>query len=350
MKRKRRAKAREKHRKRIEDRLRGIDEFHVKFIDELNQAPEMPKSDPYRNSLLKRYEVTCCGGHAGRIKVLLISPYEKRLLSCSSEDVNLTLWNMQAHNEVGRLVGHDDAVVGGSISSDARLVATASRDGTLVIWDLSTQKILASLLHPKVVVCCSFACDNNTILSGCQDQICRVWDIKSGKEIGYLSGHKGIVMAICCTPNGMVLSGGSDRKVIVWNQSTQKSKLVFGWHINAIIGLDANPSGTMAVSIDEKIAYVWRVDDGIISLQLDAAKVCGGSRKALWNAVSFGPGFFHNVVVLGSSTRTLYFFGTDGKEELTILLRSSVSAIGKGPTRTIAAGDAFGNNYVITLF
>ena len=34
MKRKRRAKAREKHRKRIEDRLRGIDEFHVKFIAE----------------------------------------------------------------------------------------------------------------------------------------------------------------------------------------------------------------------------------------------------------------------------------------------------------------------------
>lgn len=353
-------KRKRKKRKNDQNQMLNFGEFRVKMVDELGKEEAShsqvhptaaEQAEPARIAVIKRYNVGTCGGHASRVKMSLVTPMEKNMLSCSNEDATVSLWDLSQRVEVGRLVGHDDAVIGGCISADSRLIATTSRDATLIIWDISTQKIMLSLTHPKVVVCCCFSPDSQLIVSGCQDQVCRVWDLRTSKEILNFAEHRGIIMSIAFSPNAaFVASGASDRKVFLWNMNSPKSKLSFSSHNGAVVSLDINNNSSMVVSADEKSVIVWRSDDGEKVHEFDAQLITGGpSKRAFWNCVCFGPGNFNELVVIACSNRTLYFYHIEGREELSLYLRSSVCSLGRGTERFVVAGDTFGNNYVVSL-
>ena len=232
------------------------------------------------------------------------------------------------------------------------MIATTSRDGTLIIWDLSTQKIVMSLNHPKVVVCCCFSPDSLYVVSGCQDQVCRVWDLRTSKEILNFNEHRGIVMAISFSPNGnFIASAGSDRKVCLWTLQSPRAKLTFVGHVGAVLSHDINLSSTQVVSADERLVLIWKAEDGTRLQSFDSSSIpCSGAlRRAFWNCVSFGPGAFNDLIVIGCANRTLYFFHVEGREELSLYLRSSVCSLARGTEHLIVAGDTFGNNYMVTL-
>lgn len=359
-KKKKRSKGKKKEkRSRKDGHLLNFGEFRVKMVDELGKG-EIPGqaathvSAPMCESgvsVIKRFTLSTCGGHASRIKMSLVTPLEKNMLSCSNEDATVSLWDLTQHVEVGRLVGHDDAVIGGCVSADSRFVATTSRDATLIVWDLSTQKIILSLTHPKVVVCCSFSPDSQLIVSGCQDQVCRVWDLRTSKEVLNFAEHRGIVMTIAFSPNAsFIASGGSDKKVYLWSLQSPKSILTFAGHVGAVLSLDINSSSSQVVSADEKIVIVWKSATGEKLHEFDALAVTGGpQRRAFWNCVTFGPGNFNELIVVACSNKTLFFFHVEGREELSLYLRSSVCCLGRGTDKVIVAGDTYGNNYVVTL-
>lgn len=356
---KKRSKGKKKRKKRKDGQMLNFGDFRVKMVDELGKDENIPSQNqsrivhtaPSGVAVIKRYSVKTCGGHSSRIKLSLVSPSEKNLLSCSNEDATVSMWDLNQCVEVGRLVGHDDAVIGGCISSDSRLIATTSRDATLIIWDISTQKIFLSLTHPKVVVCCCFSPDSLLVVSGCQDQVCRVWDLRTSKEIINFAEHRGIVMSMGYAPNSsFIASGGSDKKVFLWNLMSPKSILVFNGHTGAVVSLDINDSSSLIVSADERLVLVWRSEDGVRMHCFDAGKIaCAPVRRGFWNCVCFGPGSFNELVVIGCSNRMLYFFHEHGREELSLYLRAAVCSVGRGTEKFIAVGDAFGNNYLVSL-
>lgn len=354
---KRKNKTREKKkRKRKQDQMLNFGDFRVKMVDELGKEDmKYQRTSAVERTegpcVIKQYHLTTCGGHASRVKMTLVAGTERLILSCSNEDATVSLWDAQGQ-EVGRLVGHDDAVIGGCVNADSRMIATTSRDGTLIVWDLSTQKIMMSLNHPKVVVCCCFSPDSLHVVSGCQDQVCRVWDLRTNKEIMNFNDHRGIVMAIAFAPNGnFIASGGSDKKVCLWTLQSPRAKLTFVGHTGAVLSLDINLSSTQVVSTDEKLVLIWKSDDGTRLQQFDSAAIAasGLHRRSFWNCVSFGPGTFNDLIVIGCTNRTLYFYHVEGREELSVYLRASVCSLARGNEHLVVAGDTFGNNYIVTL-
>lgn len=355
---KKRSKSGKKKKSRKDGHMLNFGEFRVKMVDELGKdditrqqsIPTLCHESP-KISVIKRYAVCTCGGHASRIKMSLVTPLEKNMLSCSNEDATVSLWDLNQRVEVGRLVGHDDAVIGGCVSADSRLVATTSRDATLIVWDLSTQKIILSLTHPKVVVCCCFSPDSQLIVSGCQDQICRVWDLRTSKEIWNFAEHRGIVMTVAFSPNAtFIASGGSDKRVFLWSLQSPKSILTLSGHVGAVLALDINNNSSQVVSVDEKLVLVWKAATGEKLHEFDALALTGGPlKRAFWNCVCFGPGNFNELIVVACSNKTLFFFHVEGREELSLYLRSSVCCLGRGTDKFIVAGDTYGNNYLVTL-
>lgn len=101
-----------------------------------------------------------------------------KLLASASRDTSVRLWNVETHEEVLRLdahVGGADAVV---FSPDARLLVTSGRDLAIKFWDVSSGKLIHSIVnHEKPVLTLAINADGTRLASGSGDNTVRLWQV-----------------------------------------------------------------------------------------------------------------------------------------------------------------------------
>ncbi|GKU06198.1 vegetative incompatibility protein het-e-1 [Fusarium langsethiae] len=106
--------------------------------------------------------------------------------------------------------GHTDEVRFVSFSHDGRLLASASADTTVKIWDVSTGTCLHTFLgHHNVVAALAFSTKNYKLATGHVDGTIKIWDADSATLVRTLHGHHGSVGALAFSKNGRLIASGS---------------------------------------------------------------------------------------------------------------------------------------------
>lgn len=77
------------------------------------------------------------------------------------------------------------------LSPNSKLLATASADKTVKVWNVDQNFTLAKTLvgHTQWVWDCSFSADSAYLITASSDKIARLWDLRSGKVILDYKGH-----------------------------------------------------------------------------------------------------------------------------------------------------------------
>jgi WD40 repeat protein len=115
--------------------------------------------------------------------------------------------------------GHTDLIRAVAFTPDGRLVITAGDDRTIKIWEVSTGRILRTLVgHTKPPRSLAISRDGRWLASAQMYVHIRIWDLIRGVEVRQLEQQEQI-RSIAFTPDGFLASAGIN-KDYVWEITT----------------------------------------------------------------------------------------------------------------------------------
>jgi WD40 repeat protein len=216
-------------------------------------------------------------GHSSVVRRAAFSP-DGNLLASASWDNVIRLWdtsNPDNPQPVGQLLrGHTGFVTSVAFSPDGKTLASSSADNTVRLWDLTTpgdiKELTALSTGGRGVYLRAFSADGRTLAAPSDDRTVRLWDVTDRRTPhagAVLSGHTGPLRAIAFSPNGHLLASASgDRTVRLWNitdpaHPQQVSPPLTGF-TDTPLAVAFDPAGSvLAVSGLDGVIQLWNVAD-----------------------------------------------------------------------------------------
>jgi F-box/WD-40 domain protein MET30 len=151
------------------------------------------------------------------------------------------------------LKGHQNSVM--CLDLQDNILATASYDTTIKIWDVETGKEIRTLVgHTSGVRTVQFS--GPRLFSGSMDKTIRIWNWQTGELVRVFRNLEGDILSVNFAGQWLV-SGGKDHKVRIWDFETTKHHC-FTAHRDFVncVKIDL-PSKTVFSAGDDGVVNLW---------------------------------------------------------------------------------------------
>ena len=133
-----------------------------------------------------------------------------------SEDGNVKLWE-NTRTQIQLSPKHRDMITCYAVDSYADLLATGSRDISVILWSLTTGGCLRTLLgHKNEILSLEFSRDGVLLASGNGDHRAIVWDVASGNVLHVLGPHDGCDCVLAFSEDHRHLRTATSKEISVW--------------------------------------------------------------------------------------------------------------------------------------
>jgi WD40 repeat protein len=118
-------------------------------------------------------------GHSDAVNKILFSA-DGSLLASASDDRTVRLWDVGTGRQLSILRGHTDSVFAIAFSPDGGVLASAGFDGTVRLWDAANGRLLTQVtVAPYLaVIALDFSSDGELLAAGSIDHVIRLWGIR----------------------------------------------------------------------------------------------------------------------------------------------------------------------------
>ena len=198
--------------------------------------------------------------HTGEVNSVSFSR-DGTLLASASADRTVILWDVAKREETGTLTGHTGAVNSASFSPDGTLLASGSTDGTVILWDLAKREDRTTLTgHTDGVNSVSFSPDE-ILASGSADGTVILWDLAKKEDTATLTGHASAVNSLSFSRDGTILASGAvDGKIKLWDVRNRGEIATVDWSTHGLTSIAVSPDGaTLASGSLDGWVWVWDV-------------------------------------------------------------------------------------------
>ena len=237
-------------------------------IDVSARKSDEPASDPrlaMRTAIRGRPDLdsSLLLGHEASVSCC-VTTFDGFRAVTASEDGTLAVFDLTTGRRLMQFLGHRDQVRAAVVTRDADRVVSASLDHTLRVWNPNTGDCLRILEgHSDGVTTCSLSPDGRLVVSGSQDQTVRVWDVRTGSSLMTLEGHLDQVQFCAFTPDGRRIVSAAHDTLRVWDLETKNELFAIKAHLDAITACTLSPDGGLCVSGSaDKTIKVWDLATG----------------------------------------------------------------------------------------
>ncbi|KAJ3213682.1 hypothetical protein HK099_007235, partial [Clydaea vesicula] len=146
---------------------------------------------------------------------------------------------------------HSDEVWYVCFSHNGKMLASASKDATAIIWDTINFKPVHVLAgHKEAISHCTWSPNDTKLLTASHDKTLKLWNVENGQHEQTFFKHNEAVSSCSWLPNGQkFISGSVDKFIYLWNL---KGDVLYKWENIRCHDLAVSYDGNLMYAISDK--------------------------------------------------------------------------------------------------
>uniref|UniRef100_A0A7S1PWY3 Guanine nucleotide-binding protein subunit beta-like protein n=1 Tax=Neobodo designis TaxID=312471 RepID=A0A7S1PWY3_NEODS len=320
---------------------------------------------------MKGHELNCYPGHDAYIVALAISR-DGKFFTSSARDSTIGVWEYSTNREHAmkkqvRAFGADEAQNAISISlafgyNNRHLIA-GGQDGCCRVWEIERPGLpFVYDEHHGVIVSVSPHPSEPVVASASGDKQIHLWNYETGKLVTKpLVGHESAVISVTFTLDGNSILSNDDRTCRMWNASTGQATLTV--KLDAVMPAQPKvPRETPQRRDSEYLRNIGmrypklaeRLETALTGQNTPAFRAAQMERvtaRTIFTVSALLPGALSNsYFAVASTTKEVFIINAaTGQCEGAIPTKAPVFAMHSGTVEKLIFGDIFGNVYTATF-
>lgn len=219
--------------------------------------------------------------HGGLIRALAFSP-DSQLLASASHDQTVSLWEVSSGYERWRAAGHEGAVLTVAFSPTGKLLASGAAEGTIRFWETLTGKELFQIrVSADAVLCLAFSPDGKRLAAGGDDGELVLVDLPTRKAFAQLSQDRAIRCLAWSSDGKRLAINGVEHAITICGSEPVKRIDSFG--SEQVQCLAFAPKGNHLVTREIGGMFrLWDCDRGVLLRSWQGEKDQGGARSMIY--------------------------------------------------------------------